>query len=291
MRKQYNDSNGAKGAYIVATNYSAGIDRAFGEDPQYKDWCDMYDRLAEVGILSVAATTNKNVNVDEDGDMPTTCSSPYLISVTNVDRNDSKFPGAGYGSTHIDLGAPGQELINLDLGNNYSQMLQGTSLATPQVAAVVALCYSVPCPSLYQNSLDDPIKMVEKVRNAILNGVDANSTLNNITVTGGRLNAYNSVKAMDDSCESENTEVINITDIQNIDGSNFEVYYTTQTIEPLNLMVTDRVGRVILRQKFTPEIIGEETLMVNLNGQPTGIYIFSIYNDDSINSKKHFILE
>ena len=133
--------------------------------------------------------------------------------------------------------------------------------------------------------------MVEKVRNAILNGVDANSTLNNITVTGGRLNAYNSVKAMDDSCESENTEVINITDIQNIDGSNFEVYYTTQTIEPLNLMVTDRVGRVILRQKFTPEIIGEETLMVNLNGQPTGIYIFSIYNDDSINSKKHFILE
>ena len=51
----------------------------------------MYNTLGEAGILSVAATMNINANVDELGDVPTGCNSDYIISVTNTDRNDTKF--------------------------------------------------------------------------------------------------------------------------------------------------------------------------------------------------------
>ena len=33
----------------------------------------MYDELGEVGVLTGAGTTNRNLNVDEEGDMPTSC--------------------------------------------------------------------------------------------------------------------------------------------------------------------------------------------------------------------------
>lgn len=109
LRTTYNETNGAEGAYIVATNYSLGIDEVFPEDNSiYQDWCDMYNLLGSQGIVSVGATSNKNNNVDEVGDLPSTCESPYLISVTNVDISDEKVVSAGYGMRHIDLGAPGR---------------------------------------------------------------------------------------------------------------------------------------------------------------------------------------
>ena len=46
---------------------------------------------------------NINANVDEQGDVPTSCASDYLITVTNTDRNDSKFSSAAYGAESIDL--------------------------------------------------------------------------------------------------------------------------------------------------------------------------------------------
>ena len=104
MRNMYNLSSGITGAYVVATNYSLGIDDEFGDDNPA--WCNLYDLLGDVGIVSVGATTNSNSNVDEQGDLPTTCSSPYFIGVTNTDKDDLKVINAGFGQEHIYLSAP-----------------------------------------------------------------------------------------------------------------------------------------------------------------------------------------
>ena len=105
MRNLYTQTDGAKGAFVVATNLSGGIDRAFAAD--HPLWCEMYDKLGDKGILSVAAAPNESISVDVDGDMPTTCSSPYLMAVTNVDITDEIAGNAGYGTESIDIGAPG----------------------------------------------------------------------------------------------------------------------------------------------------------------------------------------
>ena len=68
-RRLYNQTNGAKGAFVVATNSSFGIN--LGQPSSYPIWCAMYDSLGSVGVLSACATANANINVDVQGDIPT----------------------------------------------------------------------------------------------------------------------------------------------------------------------------------------------------------------------------
>ncbi|MDR2906700.1 MAG: S8 family serine peptidase [Bacteroidales bacterium] len=108
MRATYNETNGQQGAFIVATNSSFGVDWDDGGNPaNYPIWCAMYDTLGSVGILNCAATANANWDIDQVGDMPAACSSNFLITVTNTTSSDTKYTNAGYGATHIDIGAPG----------------------------------------------------------------------------------------------------------------------------------------------------------------------------------------
>ena len=84
----YNETDGEEGAFVVATNSSWGIDNAPASEAPL--WCAMYDTLGQYGILSAGATTNTNTDVDFEGDLPTSCPSEYLLSVTNMNHNDEK---------------------------------------------------------------------------------------------------------------------------------------------------------------------------------------------------------
>lgn len=189
-RKKYNDTNGEEGAFVVATNSSWGVD--FGQAEDAPLWCSFYDSLGTQGILSVAATINGNVNVDEQGDLPTTCSSDYIVAVTNLNRNDEKVIGAGYGSEHIDLGAYGAQTYTTALGNSYGAF-GGTSAATPHVAGVAALLYSVDCGELASTALSQPSSAALAVKSFILDGVSPLASLEGISTTGGKLNANGAI--------------------------------------------------------------------------------------------------
>lgn len=193
MRTRYNQSNGQDGAFVVSTNASWGIDQ--GQPADAPLWCAMYDELGAQGVISCGATANANFNVDVVGDLPTACPSDYLISVTNMGSNDVKITQAGYGLTTIDLGAFGEDTYTIESGGGYAGF-GGTSGATPHVTGTVALLYSVPCPGFIQFAKADPAAAALFVKQAILNGTDANASLAGKCVTGGRLNLYNSVQAM-----------------------------------------------------------------------------------------------
>jgi serine protease len=197
MRQLYNETNGEKGAFVVATNASWGID--FGDPEDAPLWCAFYDTLGVHGVISCGATINGNVNVDEQGDLPTACPSDYLISVTNMNHNDQKVTGAGYGATTIDLGAFGAGTWTTTQGNGYGPF-GGTSGATPHVTGTVGLLYSAPCPSLMALAKSDPAAAALLVKQYILDGVDPNESLDSITVTGGRLNINSSLQLLMADC-------------------------------------------------------------------------------------------
>ena len=139
QRKKYNETNGREGSFVVVTNASWGVDNAF--PAQAPIWCSFYDSLGKYGILNVASTTNNNVNVDIQGDLPTTCPSDYLIGVTNLNRFGTR--NGGFGQQNIDLGAFGDGVFTLNF-NNYASF-GGTSAATPHVSGTVALAYAAAC--------------------------------------------------------------------------------------------------------------------------------------------------
>lgn len=197
MRMRYNASGGSEGAFVVATNSSWGTD--FGNPAEAPLWCAFYDTLGVHGIISCGATINSNVNVDEEGDLPTGCTSDYLISVTNVNDEDEKVMGAGYGAVSIDLGAFGAGTWTTDAGNDYDDF-GGTSGATPHVAGTIGLLYSAPCPSIMALAKSDPGAAALLMKQFVLDGVDPNESLDTITLTGGRLNINNSLQLLLANC-------------------------------------------------------------------------------------------
>ena len=198
LRKLYNQTGGDKGAFVVATNASWGID---GANPNnYPLWCGFYDTLGVYGILNCGATTNSNLNVDVAGDMPTACPSPYMVGVGRSDRNDN-FAG-GYGLNTINFVAPGINVRTTADGNNYTTTT-GTSFASPLTAGVIALLYAIPCESFMNVVMGDPQLGADLVLNAMMTGVDQKPQLTNFFVAGGRINAKKSMDIlMEETCNS-----------------------------------------------------------------------------------------
>ncbi len=116
FRKKFNASQGQEGAFIVATNLSAGQSHKFPIDQPI--WCNMYETLGLSGIISAGATSNANEDVDEVGDLPSTCESEFLMIVTNTTSNDMLYTNSGYGFKSVDLGAPGEGCTSKILRRN-----------------------------------------------------------------------------------------------------------------------------------------------------------------------------
>ncbi len=190
QRARYNESDGSHGAFVVATNTSFGVN--YGRPSSYPLWCAMYDSMGAQGILSAAATANVNLNVDTEGDIPTACPSNYLITVTNTTDTDKKNSGAAYGLTTIDLGAPGTNVYSTLPGDTYGSNT-GTSMASPHVAGTIGLMYAAACPTFVSACKTNPGPMALQMKQYLLNGTDPIAALAGISVTGGRLNAFNAI--------------------------------------------------------------------------------------------------
>ena len=194
MRSLYNETNGKEGAFVVATNSSFGVN--YGDPEEYPIWGAMYDSLGAKGILNAAATANIGMDIDEKGDVPTAMESDYMISVTNTTDEDEKNSGAGYGRTTIDLGAPGTSVYSTTSGNSYGYK-SGTSMATPHVTGAIALLFSNADSAMIEAYREKPDSIAFKIKEYLLYNVDPLPALEGITVSGGRLNLYNSLMAMD----------------------------------------------------------------------------------------------
>lgn len=197
QRKRYNDTNGAEGAFVVAANSSFGLGIPAEEAPL---WCDFYDVMGEQGIISAGATSNSGIDVDVTGDVPSNCTSDYLIVVTNMTWDDEKRNAAGYGASSVDLGAYGQNIFTTYRNKSYNSSFGGTSAATPHVTGVAALLYSMDCDVLITEAKNNPSGAALAVRNYILNGVAPNESLLGITTTEGKLNAANTMQLGVNAC-------------------------------------------------------------------------------------------
>ncbi len=251
-RTLYNTTNGAQGAFVVSTNASFGVDNA--NPASYPLWCAMYDDLGAQGVISAGATANANTNIDVVGDVPTACASEYMIAVTNTDHNDVKNGGAAYGLTTIDLGAPGTSILSTLPDDTYGNNT-GTSMATPHVAGAVGLLVAAACDDFITNYKNNPATYALELRDAIFNGVDQVPSLSPTgstpTVTGGRLNLYNSILELNPGAGGTCI-------------SDFNLSSTNSSVEvcaPTDAVYTIDVGALL---GFTDDV------MLSVSGNPAG---------------------
>ena len=180
--------SGSTAAAVEAINYATAMKRDYGINVKLTNnsWGGgsysqtLYDAIAanrDAGMLFVAAAGNDSFNNDSLPAYPASYDLDNIVSVASTTSSDGMSSFSNYGAISVDLGAPGSSILSTEPGDQYGTK-SGTSMASPHVAGVAALAWSVDANATYS-----------EIRNAILNGVDPIPSLNGVTATGGRLNA------------------------------------------------------------------------------------------------------
>ena len=162
-----------KGAHVLSNSWGGG-----GYSQALRD---AIEAAKNAGILFVAAAGNSGGNNDINPFYPSSYDNENIIAVAATDHNDVRAGFSCYGLNSVDVAAPGVSILSCKAGNDY-QLLSGTSMATPHVSGLAALLKSYNLSWTW-----------DEIKSRILAGVDPLPSLGGLVLTGGRINAFNSL--------------------------------------------------------------------------------------------------
>jgi hypothetical protein len=134
--------------------------------------------------LLIAAAGNDALDLDVSAYYPCESPQPNVMCVGSTDKNDVPAASSGYSPTAVDVFAPGVLILSTTNDGGYG-FKQGTSMATPHVAATAALLLSY-----------EPTLTAAQVKQAIIDGAEPRPALAGKGVNGGRLNARASLELL-----------------------------------------------------------------------------------------------
>ncbi len=292
QRKLYNETDGNKGTYIVATNSSFGID--FGRPQDHPIWCEFYNYLGKEGVLNIAATMNQHVNVDLEGDIPTTCPSDYLIAVTSTTRSDELYSGSAYGKTNVDIGAPGISILSTAPGNVFSTA-GGTSLAAPHVTGTIGLLYTAAHTSYLEYGLEYPDSLALVIKKTLLKGSDKLSSLNGKVLSDGRLNLFKTAQTIQRELGTEPLfNPVSYSLSQNYPNPfNPSTKISYDVLDAVNIKITvyNVKGQIVKVLVNSVHSRGRHTVNFDAQNLTAGIYFYKIDSKYFTETKKMVLLK
>ncbi|MEK6705538.1 MAG: S8 family peptidase [Bdellovibrionota bacterium] len=201
--KYYSDANPGSvnlANTVRAINYAvdngARIINYSGGGPEFSEEEYIAIKRAEArGVLVVAAAGNEHQDTDKKDNYyyPAAYRLPNIISVAATDMNNNLLTSSNWGKTRVDVAAPGERIYSTLPSGRYGYMT-GTSQATAFVSGLAALLISK------NTKLTPP-----EIRTIIMSSVDRFPQLEKKLVTGGRVNAYAALIALQNGKKADGT--------------------------------------------------------------------------------------
>lgn len=198
------DKDIALGIRYAVDNGAKVINGSFGKYfSQNKEWViDAIKYAASKDVLVIFAAGNDSKDLDKENKYPTDsydnepefANNVLIIGALNVDYGSKMVADfSNYGKNSVDIFAPGVKIYATTPLNTY-EYLQGTSMASPNVAGVAALIRSY-YPSLTANQVKQVIMQSgTSLSNTVSVGEDKHkSGFADVSKTGKIVNAYNAL--------------------------------------------------------------------------------------------------
>ena len=166
-----------------------------------------------------------------------------VISVANTTSSDELSSTSHYGATSVDIAAPGTVIYSTIPTSSYGTM-SGTSMATPMVASAVAVMRAV-----------NPNISAKEIKETLCSSSDKLSALTGKVISGGRLNAYNAVKAIMPTATPTATPTVKTT--------------ATPTTVPTPIVTPSPTATPTVKPTATPTIV--PTVMSSPTAMPTTV--------------------
>jgi thermitase len=185
MALKFLDANGSGSVFnairaieYAITNGAHIMSNSWGGYGRSQALEDAIGAARDAGILFVAAACNDNRNNDQQPCYPASYDVANVLAVMASDQQDQKAGFSNYGSTSVDIAAPGVQILSTVLDDGYDSF-GGTSMAAPHVSGAAALVKG-------QNSS----WQAPELKQRIMESADQIAALNGLSVTGGRLNLF-----------------------------------------------------------------------------------------------------
>src|SRR5829696_2466922 len=177
-------SNAIEGIdYAVKQGFKI-INCSFGSSSSSSSLHDAVDYAQDHNTLLVVAAGNNSQNIDKHPLYPASYTDSNVLAVAASTQDDTLADFSNFGSTGVDVAAPGDSIYSTYLGGGY-RILSGTPMAAPYVSGVAALLRKHESDASYGN-----------LRYAIRHKVDKPPALNGKVAYDGRLNAEKALAAI-----------------------------------------------------------------------------------------------
>lgn len=174
-------------AINYAVDHGANIINYSGGGPEFSEDEYLAIKRAEArGVLFVSAAGNEHQDTDklENYYYPSAYRLSNILSVAATDPGNQLLASSNWGKKKVDVAAPGEAIFSTLPGGRYGSMT-GTSQATAFVSGLAALLLS-----------KNPNLKPEELKALIMGSVDRIPALQDRVATGGRINAYAALMAL-----------------------------------------------------------------------------------------------
>lgn len=176
-------SDAVKCIYYAVNNGARVLNNSWGGGGYSKSLLDAVAYAYSRRAIFVAAAGNSSLNNDVSPTYPASYPVPGVISVAATTDLDSFASYSNYGVSTVHMGSPGTSIWS-SLPNQQYGRSSGTSMATPFVSGIAAMMLR-----------ENPSLSAYQVKQLIFSGAEIIPSLQNKTITKGRLNAHQSVLA------------------------------------------------------------------------------------------------